>query len=276
MESFPKKRQQRQGRLRETERDNVSSVRYLSGICGWLKLAGESFLDLCLPKICAGCEAVGIPGDGSWCADCLERLPRIHSPMCPLCGRPFTDSPDSHDHLCGECIQSAFHFDSARSAVFHSGTVRDRVHQFKFGARMEWVPPLVELLRIAYADSGFPVPDLIVPVPLHPHRLKQRGFNQSGLLAREFSRRTGLAVSFDTLERKNRTEPQTRLNRAERLKNVKGAFNVAPGADVKGRIVLLLDDVFTTGTTLSECAKTLKKKGASGVYALTITRALPD
>jgi ComF family protein len=168
------------------------------------------------------------------------------------------------------------YFDTARSAVLHEGIIRTRIHQFKFGAQMEWTPALVELLRIAYAGLGLSSPDLIVPVPLHPNRLKERGFNQSGLLAGELARKIKVPVSFDTIVRKKQTAPQTRLSRRERLKNVKGTFEIPNAQRVRGRRVLLIDDVFTTGTTLNECAKVLKRKGgASEVHAITVTRALP-
>jgi ComF family protein len=141
---------------------------------------------------------------------------------------------------------------------------------------MEWAPSLVELLEIAYAGWGLPVPDLVVPVPLHLKRLKERGFNQSGLLAGEFARKIKAPVSFDIIVRKNQTRPQTRLKRGERLKNVKGAFEISDKKRVRDRRILLVDDVFTTGTTLNECARTLKDKGgASEVHAITVTRALP-
>ncbi|MHC1728611.1 MAG: double zinc ribbon domain-containing protein [Syntrophobacteraceae bacterium] len=251
-------------------------VQFISIIKAGLRLAGFSFLDLCLPGVCAGCGKIENHSEKSWCPDCLNQIAWIASPICPQCGRPYPDAPGSSDHLCGECLQEAFRFDTARSAVFHSGIVRDRVHQFKFGARMEWVPPLVELLEMTYSRSTMPVPDLVVPVPLHSKRLKERGFNQSGLLGKELSRKLGLAVSFDTLRRKKWTDPQTRMNRQERLNNVKGVFELSKDAAVRGRRILLLDDVFTTGSTLSECARTLKKKGASEVHALTVTRAMPD
>jgi ComF family protein len=194
-----------------------------------------------------------------------------------VCGRPFRDSGALSDHLCGECIDSAFHFDTARSATFHEGIVRDRIHQLKFDSQTEWAPPLAELLERAYSDWGLPAPDLIVPVPLHLKRLGERGFNQSGLLAGELGRRLNVPVSFDIISRQNRTLPQTRLNREQRLKNVRGAFEVTDAEKARGRRILLVDDVFTTGTTLSECARTLKRKGrASEVHALTVTRAAPD
>ncbi len=249
----------------------------LGSIVSGLRFAASVLLDLCLPRNCAGCLRIDTEPQRSWCRTCWEKIPWVVSPLCPGCGRPFGDSPDSPDHLCGECIESAFHFDTARSAVLHEGIIRSRIHQLKFGAQMQWAPPLVELLEIAHAGWGLPAPDLIVPVPLHPGRLSERGFNQSGLLAGEFARKIKVPVSFDVIMRKNKTQPQTRLKREERLKNVKGAFEIFDAKKVRGRRILLIDDVFTTGTTLSECARTLKKKGgASEVRALTVTRALPD
>jgi ComF family protein len=118
--------------------------------------------------------------------------------------------------------------------------------------------------------------DLVVPVPLHLKRLGQRGFNQSAVMAGALGRRLDLPVRFDMLVRNQWTEPQTRLSRKERLENVKGAFEVSDRSSGKGHHILIVDDVFTTGTTLSECAKTLKAAGAAGVYALTVTRAIPD
>ncbi len=248
----------------------------LDSIGSGLRFAGSVLVDLCLPRSCAGCQRIDTQPQRSWCLGCWKNIPWAVSPLCPRCGRPFIDSPDSPDHLCGECIDPTFHFDTARSAVLHEGIIRTRIHQFKFGAQMEWAPFLVELLEIAYAGWGLPAPDLIVPVPLHLKRLKERGFNQSGLLAGELARKLRVPVSFGAIIRKNRTEPQTRLNRRERLKNVKGAFELSGAQDVRGRRILLVDDVFTTGTTLSECARTLKRKGgASEVHAVTVTRALP-
>ncbi len=135
----------------------------------------------------------------------------------------------------------------------------------------------MDLLETAYSEWVLPAPDLIVPVPLHTQRLSQRGFNQAGLLARELGRKLRTPVLPDALVRANQTLPQTRLKRRERLENVKGAFQISNDRKVRGRRILLIDDVFTTGTTLSECSKVLKRKGgASEVYALTVTRALRD
>ncbi len=249
---------------------------HFSRISETIKTLGASVFSLLFPKNCAGCGKIDSFEEGFWCGKCLDEMAWIASPLCPVCGRPFLDAPDSPDHLCAECLKSAFHFDSARSAVLHLGIVRDRIHQLKFGGRLEWVTPLIELLLQTYRRWGITAPHLVLPVPLHTRRLKERGFNQSGLLAHELARNLGLPVSFDSLDRKHWTEPQTRLNRRERLKNVRGAFQVRQPEKIRDRRILLVDDVFTTGETLNECARTLKKKGASNVYALTVTRALPD
>lgn len=237
----------------------------------------DSLLGFFLPRSCAGCQKQWLTSTGvSWCPSCLDRLPWLQSPICPCCGVPFTDSPSAPDHLCGDCLRSRFHFETARSAVNYSGAVRERIHQLKFGCQLHWVPPLVDLLVLAMVRHGMPTVDLVIPVPLHVRRLRQRGFNQAGLLAGEVSRRLGWEASLDNLVRKSWTVPQTRLHRAERLTNVKDAFALRVPERVDGRRVLLIDDVFTTGSTLNECAAVLKDAGASAVHALTVARALPD
>jgi ComF family protein len=236
-----------------------------------------SLLELFLPRRCAGCQKTWLHGrQGFWCDGCLDELPWIESPLCPRCGRPFPKSASSPDHFCGDCLQSVFLFDRARSATQHAGVVRKRIHQLKFGGQLHWAPPLAELLVKRFRQEPPSGVEIIFPVPLHEKRLRQRGFNQAGLLAKAFGRKFGLPVYFDVLVRKCWTEPQTRLNREQRLHNVKDAFHVPDPGEVKGRRVLIIDDVYTTGTTLNECTKTLRSAGAAEVHALTVCRALPD
>ncbi len=243
-----------------------------------LRALGASLVELFLPRRCAGCQRAWLHGhQGFWCDACLDELPWLASPICPQCGRPFSKSPSAPDHLCGDCLLSVFLFDHARSATYHAGVVRERIHQLKFGGQLHWVPPLVELLvHLIRREAAVLSADMIFPVPLHIKRLRQRGFNQAGLLARYLGRRVALPVYYDVLERKSWTEPQTRLNREERLHNVKDAFHVADAGKIKERRILLVDDVYTTGTTLNECAKILKAAGAAVVHAVTISRAVPD
>jgi ComF family protein len=242
-----------------------------------LKRIGTALRDLLLPRQCAGCQQTWLHShQGFWCDACLDGLPWITSPLCPQCGRPFPKSPSAPDHLCGDCLQSVFIFNSARSVTHHGGVVRKRIHQLKFGDQPQWVPPLAELLLTQIRRERSCHVDVIFPVPLHVHRLRQRGFNQAGLLAGACGRQLRIPVQFDVLVRSCWTEPQTRLNREQRLQNVKDAFEVTAANRVADRSVLIIDDVYTTGTTLNECAKTLIAAGASEVHALTVCRAVPD
>lgn len=246
-----------------------------AGWNGRIRRFGEAILDLLLPRSCAGCQSVWLStAEGLWCESCLRELPWISSPICPTCGTPYPSSPSAPDHLCGECALSGMPFDTARSAVEHEGVVRDRIHQFKFGGRLHWVPALVALLDRTFHSECPGRVDMIIPVPLHVRRLKERGYNQSALLAGRLARRLGFPARFDVLERIRWTDPQTRLNREDRQKNVKGSFRVNTPNAVKGKRILLVDDVFTTGTTLMECSKALKNGGAGEVHALTVTRAV--
>lgn len=238
---------------------------------------GAAWLDLLLPRGCVACgENWPSSAESSWCDRCLEKIPWIRSPICPHCGRPFHKSPSCGNHLCGDCELARYPFQSARSAALHWGVVRQGIHNLKFGGQLHWIPPLVELLESAWTDEMRKGTDCIVPVPLHVKRLRQRGFNQAALLARALGKAAGIPVRYDVLARSVWTEPQTRLKREERLENVKGAFVVSRPSDVRGKRILLLDDVFTTGSTLCECTRVLKKCGAAQIHALTVSRSLPD
>lgn len=234
----------------------------------------NAWLDLFLPRQCAGCGQTWLlPDQGCWCEACLEDLSWIRSPLCTRCGCPFPDSGWHGDLVCGECSVAIEHpLDSARSATEYVGIIRERIHQLKFGAQLHWAPSLAQLLVTALESQWAGTVDLLVPVPLHRKRLRQRGFNQAALLARTLGKTQNLPVSFDALSRRVWTEPQTRLKRQERLENVKDAFHVAKPSAVDGLAVLLIDDVFTTGSTLKECARALKNAGVARVHALTVAR----
>lgn len=250
-----------------------AAVYSLVSSCG--SAAAGGLLDLLYPPSCPACGSSEAASDDlEWCPGCLEALPWIRGSQCQGCGRPFPKSPSSPDHLCGECILGTFHFDRARSVLYHADFVRETVHAVKFGARLHLVRPLSQLLVRTVQDWEGSVIDLLIPVPLHPLRLRQRGFNQAALLGRFLSRKIAVPMDLGLLKRGVWTVPQTRLSREERLKNVKDAFFVENPERLEGRNVLLVDDVFTTGSTLSECAKVLKENGAVEVLAVTLSRAV--
>lgn len=157
-----------------------------------------------------------------------------------------------------------------RSAYYYEGRLLEAIHRFKYGGDMALLKPLGLLLLDGVKVLG-EMPDAIVPVPLHRKRLKERGFNQSLLLARELSRELSIGVDYLNLKRTLHTHPQINLKAKERRQNVRGAFEAVNPSRLRGRRILLVDDVFTTGATVRECAKALKKTGAE-VFVATLAR----
>ncbi|MBI5559716.1 MAG: ComF family protein [Deltaproteobacteria bacterium] len=227
----------------------------------------SSFLNLLFPPLCPLCEA-GIKED-AFCAPCLSGSKRMDGPVCLLCGRPFASEAGIH-HTCADCLKKNPPFVKARSAFYYEGTLLSAIHRFKYGGNMAFLKPLSLLLSHAMTLLN-ERPDIIVPVPLHKERLKKRGFNQSLLLARELAKGLSVEVDCMNLKRTLNTLPQVDLKEKERVINVKGAFTVKDPSKFKGKRVLLVDDVFTTGATVRECAKVLKKAGAE-VFAVTLAR----
>ncbi len=224
--------------------------------------------DLIYPPRCRVCgEWSG--GAGEICADCRDGFEWIVRPICPVCGRPFQSSP--HDHPCGECLLKPPRFDALRSVAIYRGSLRETILRFKFSGRTSLAPQLgrflFEVFETEFAHQDF---DSVIPVPLHRARLKWRGFNQSLLLAGEVGKRAGLWADPYSLARKRATLPQVNLTDNQRAINIKGAFDVKRPGFIKNRNILLVDDVSTTGITLNECARTLKKHRAASVYCLTI------
>jgi len=233
----------------------------------------RALLDFIYPPRCGVCGEF-IEEHKPMCPDCEALLPMIDHPMCIVCGTPFLGG---EDHLCGDCSKMRPPFDRARAAGAYSGSLRPAIIRFKFNHKTTLAKPLgklmAETLLKEFDVGGI---DSIMPVPLHKKRLRWRGFNQALLLARELSALTGIWVDPHSLKRVRYTRPQTRLPLKERPENVKGAFNVSRETFVKDRSILLIDDVATTGSTLIECARVLKKAGAHRVEALTAARAVSD
>lgn len=235
-----------------------------------------ALLDVILPPICHICHSF-IPDAEKLhiCPTCRDKLPLVSSPLCPICGIPFIGA--GGDHRCAACLTNPPHFDMARAPFLYEGSIRDMIHSLKYSRLTHLRAPLALLMlarvREIMSDHN---PHLIIPVPLHRSRLRQRGFNQAVLLGTAISRHLSLAMLPDVLVRTRPTEPQIELSAAERRLNVRGAFKVNRVNHVAGKRILLLDDVMTTGSTMDECAKELKKSGADMVIAATIARtAMP-
>jgi ComF family protein len=235
----------------------------------------SKFLELVYPPKCHICQGFLISdGDGAGhiCADCFESLVRITSPLCPVCGTPFISRVEQ-DHLCGDCLRNKPYFDALAAPFLYEGGIMDAIHQIKYNGRTYIAGSVGEfaasLAKERFGDTnGF----LMMPVPLHPKRLKERGFNQSLILARAIAQGLEIEIDFLSLRRIKYTQPQTGLKKIERRRNVRGAFGLAGSPDLKGKTVILVDDVATTGSTLNECAKVLKKGGCKKVFCLALAR----
>lgn len=210
------------------------------------------------------------------CGDCISGLSPVTHPMCTICGVPF-HAAGGQDHLCENCLRKPPSYDLVRAPYLYVGPLMDAIQRFKYKAETHLISSLGPLLS-CFAREWLPDPHdyLVIPVPLHRRRLRSRGFNQSLLLARIVSSDLGTCLDYLSLVRVRHTVAQTGLGKEERKKNVKNAFSLRDSGVVEGQKILLIDDVFTTGHTLNECAKTLKKAGADAIVCLTLARAAPD
>lgn len=203
-------------------------------------------------------------------------MPQIRQPFCPKCGVPIESTAlIPFDIPCGECRLTRRPYGVCRSAGVYDGPLKQCIHSFKYEGRRELAEVLgrfmAECADRELAEAEY---DALVPVPLHRDRLRERGFNQALLLARELAKRRGSPVAPDVLARDRGTLSQSTLSRRERLKNVRGAFAVGERGAVRGMRFLVIDDVYTTGATADECARILMKAGARAVDILTLARSI--
>lgn len=239
-----------------------------------------------------GCSLCGqeLAGAGltGICRDCWRSLEPWIGPCCARCGLPFPagQALDSVAALCGECRKDEYEFDLSRSFGVYTGYLRAAILQLKFHRRERLGRRLGELLAGIWEsvrETAGSDDVVLLPVPLHRSREQERGFNQAELLARGLSGRVGRrfgvsrpAVEVRCLRRIRATLPQTGLSPQARRENVQGVFEVVSPEPVRGRVAVLVDDVMTTGFTLSACAGALKRAGALRVLALTLARATPQ
>lgn len=237
-----------------------------------LKAALRPALDYALPPRCPGCGAI-VAGDNAFCLSCWGGMRFLGDPCCARCGVPF-DHDRGPDAACGACLAKPPSYDSARAVLAYGDVARAVALRLKYGRRIG----LARLIagHMARRMPVFDGPPLIVPVPLHRWRLWWRGFNQSALIADHLGRATGLEVDKYALLRTRATQPLRGMHAGQRAKAVRGAFALAPAHRVKGRSVLLIDDVHTSGATAAACAKVLKRGGAFSVHLMCWARALPE
>ncbi len=242
-------------------------------MAGGLRQAAALALNAVLPPRCLHCGAM-VDTPHSLCPSCWERVDFIAPPYCRVCGRPFEFDP-GEENPCGACAKEMPPFDRARSIFRYDDVSRALVLAFKHGDRTDAAPALGRWLVRTGAEIVDQA-DMIVPVPLHWTRLFRRRYNQAALLAAALGRFSGVPTEPDLLVRRRRTRSQGRLSPAGRIRNVRGAFAIRRGRReaVRGRRILLVDDVLTTGATVAECARVLRRGGAAGVDVLTAARVV--
>ncbi len=226
--------------------------------------AKKTLLDLLFPPRCVHCRTTG----ALLCPSCLDQITPFAEPICPTCSRPLP----SGQSLCSFCRARPPELDRLCAAAPFDGPLRKAIHALKYNNLRDLADPLGDLLLDVWKAQDFPA-DMIVPVPLHQTREQERGYNQSALLAERLAQRTGLPVKEQALQRTRQTPPQVGLSARERWLNVRGAFAASP-THIAGHRPLLIDDVLTTGATLSACARALREQGAQAVYGLTLARPL--
>jgi ComF family protein len=239
----------------------------------------QAFIDLIYPRRCVVCRTFirreNIQNDSApdiFCITCFSNLKKITSPLCPFCGRPYESKADE-DHVCEDCLTRPSHYTFICAPYLYEGVAMETIHRFKYQAK-SFIAKAVGPLLAAYAQQqiGWMSSAIVMPIPLHPKRLRERGFNQSLLLAKHVSKAFNAKLDFLSLRRVKYTLPQTGLGENERKRNVRAAFKVVSPAMVKGKSILLVDDVATTGSTLNAAARALQKSGCNDVTCLVLAR----
>jgi competence protein ComFC len=245
---------------------------------GWIRRLenwAEAGLGLLYPEVCQLCgQARAGPSDGYVCRACQGEAVFIKPPFCGVCGRPLAGAI-THYFQCGKCREIDLEFQWARSSVLSGGKVREAIHRYKYNRQMWFENFLARLLL----HEALPVVragdwDLIVPVPLHPVKEREREFNQAERLGRRLGMAASIPVAARLLKRIKATRSQTRLSRADRVENVRGAFVLRQPISLERQRCLVVDDVFTTGATTSECARVLRQAGAGAVAVWTVARGV--
>jgi len=238
----------------------------------------EGLFNFVFPLDCQICEKPIRESKGySICEDCLQTIELIEHPYCIKCGKPLllTDFfKQNREALCLDCKRKKYSFEFSRSVGIYSKVLKKCIHLFKYYREKKLARPLGKLMvdYLLKNDEFKKRIDLIIPVPLHKNDLKNRGFNQSFLLGKVIGDYFSVPVQEKVLVKKKFTPYQVNLSKKEREKNILKAFSVERPEKIKGKNILILDDVFTTGSTVEECAKELMKARANNICVLTLAR----
>lgn len=230
----------------------------------------NKFLGIFFPESCPLCKKPSRDHKTApICPKCWDNISPYNGPICQVCGKPLVSQESI---TCGACISDEPAFKQARSFGLYEGTLKEAINLLKYHGIKRLAKPLSHLLL----KIKIPSVDAILPIPLYKRRLRERGFNQSALLANYLAKSSGIPLSLNSLTKVKDIMPQVRLGAKERKKNPKNAFKVKDKELIQGKELLLIDDVFTTGATVRECSKVLKKAGAKEIYVITLAHGTGD
>lgn len=231
----------------------------------------SDFLNLLLPKWCGSCQQrLPFSNCSEFCDSCAPGINFIMPPICRICGMELYANLE-HNPVCSECLKKPPSYSFARSMVRYTKEVQNCIHRLKYVRDHSVTDGMIELIE-QFSISDFENCEVIIPVPLHKKRLRWRGFNQAYLLACQIFPKRKSDIKVDWLVRERPTVAQTSLSGVARRKNLRNSFAVTPQASFKNLTICLVDDVFTTGTTVNECSRTIRKAGAKSVAVLTLAR----
>jgi len=240
---------------------------------GMLRRIINGLVDIVYPKTCLACKnrlkASSI--DNLICVQCWDKIKKNMPPFCHSCGRHLEKS-NFTKNICPACLKIKLHFDRAFSPCAYTDIIKELIHQFKYNNKDYLGLPLSRLMIEFIKEYNLPMDyiDFVVPIPLHKTRLREREFNQAEILSRHIAETFKKEMLSGALQRHRHTKRQADLEVNERLLNVQGSFSVTSGAHIKGKNILLVDDVLTTGATSSEAASALKNAGVNIVFVLTL------
>jgi competence protein ComFC len=239
-----------------------------------IKQSMHRVLDLIYPRFCVLCKSkINSRSEYNICAVCAAGIKPIKVPFCLKCGSALDQLSQLRQNGCSKCNNKKYYFDQVLSACKYTGLIKHCIHLFKYQRKRKTANLLGDIL-IRFLQDNFSKEniDLITAVPLHKHKLQERGFNQSQIIADKLSAHLKIKNSFNNLCRIKKTVSQVSLSAQQRKLNTKGAFSCKYPAEFQNKRILIIDDIFTTGSTLNECARVLKQSGAKTVTCLTIAR----
>lgn len=236
-----------------------------------MRMAAEAALDIAYPRSCVGCGGMVQDQDARYiCEDCRRSIYRVKSPHCNTCGCPFYGEVES-ERGCPHCAELEPIFDAGRTVILYKGVGLDLIQQWKYHRALYLLEEIETLIRQMPGLHAYMESATLVPVPLHPRKLRERGFNQSRVLADSFAKAAGNRPVVELLRRITDTQSQTFLKLDARRRNVKNAFALSKNALLKkDQNYIIIDDVFTTGSTLNACSAVLRKAGAHRIKVLTL------